>query len=303
MAFIGRERELAVLGSAIQRAAEGQPARVVVTGALGMGTTRLMDELVSRVRDVQGVTVCRAQCTEPRSGVAYGALREAFATALASTPDSQLPAIVGSGAHDIAAVMPEVGQRLQALGVGLEPPELEAYAQRGARVREALFGLLARLGGAGPVLLIIEDLEHSDAGTREFINTVIRTGRRLPLALVIGYHSDEIRRGHPARPFVDALADDSLPMERISLGRLTAEEIGMLAEEALAERPTLAFLAALNEGSRGNPLVAEQLVAAQGQLAGARLSAPLEEIVDARLEIADPVHVRSCECWPWRVAS
>ena len=68
MAFIGRERELAVLGSAIQRAAEGQPARVVVTGPLGMGTTRLMDELVARVRDVQGVTVCRAQCTEPRAG-------------------------------------------------------------------------------------------------------------------------------------------------------------------------------------------------------------------------------------------
>lgn len=292
MAFIGRERELAVLGSAIQRAAEGQPARVVVTGSLGMGTSRLMDELVSRVRDVPGVTVCHALCVEPRSGIAYGALRDAFADTLSGVPDSELVQVVGSGAHDIAVLMPEVGRRLQSLNVSLAPPELNASSQLGARVREALFGMLGRLGRSGLVLLIVEDLEHSDAGTREFINTLIRTSRRLPVAMVIGYHSDEIRRGHPARPFIDALADESLPVEIISLGPLSPEEVSGLAEEALGERPTLAFLAALSEGSRGNPLIAEQLVAAQQHLAGARMSAPLEETVEARLEALDDAQIQ-----------
>jgi len=257
-----------------------------------MGTTRLMDELVARVRDIQGVTVCRVQCTEPRAGIAYGALRDAFAPALAKATDSDLVDIVGPGAHDIAAVMPDVGKRLQRRKINLDAPELEAPGQRGARVREALFGLLARLGRPGPVLLIVEDLEHSDPGTREFINTLIRTGRQLPVALVIGYHPDEIRRGHPGRHFADAFADESLPVEQVMLGPLSAEEIGTLAEEALGERPTLAFLAALNEGSRGNPLIAEQLVAAQQRLAGSRLSAPLDEIVDARLEEVDAAQLR-----------
>ncbi len=292
MAFIGRERELAVLGAAIQRVAECQPARVVVTGALGMGTSRLMDELVSRVRDVHGVTICRAQCVEPRSGIAFGPLRAAFGDTLAAVTDSELATLVGSGAHDIAALMPDVGKRLQALDVSLAPPDLNASSQRGARVREALFGLLGQLGRSGPVLLIVEDFEHSDAGTREFIGTLLRTARRLPVALVIGYHPDEIRRGHPARPFIDALADESLPVERVELGPLTAEEVGALAEEALGERPTLAFLAALNEGSRGNPLIAEQLVDAHQNLAGGRMSAPLDEIVEARLDALDATQKR-----------
>ncbi len=292
MAFIGRERELAVLGSALQGAAEGQPARVLVTGSLGVGTTRLMTELVDRVRDVPGVVICRAQCYEPRSGVAYGALREAFASALARITDEQLAEIVGPAAYDLFQLMPDMGDRLKASGADLSPPELDAPRQRGARVREALFGLLSRLGGGGPVVLIIEDLEHSDAGTREFIGTLIRTSRRLPVALILGYHPDEIRRGHPARPFVEWLDDASLPIERIALQPLSAEEVGRLAESALGERPTLALLAALNEGSRGNPLIAEQLVAAQQQLAGSRMSDPLAEIVDARLDELDENQIR-----------
>ncbi len=291
MAFIGRERELAALGSALQRAAEGQPARVVVTGALGMGTSRLMDELVSRVRDIPGVVVCRAACVEPRSGVAYGVLRRAFARVLEALSDEQLVDAVGPGAYDISRLLPQVGARLEAMGVALEPPVLHAPRQRGARVREALFGLLARLGASGPVVLIIEDLEHSDAGTREFIGTLVRTSRRLPAAIIVGYHTDEIGRGHPARPFVDWLENESLPIERVHLGPLTGEEIGGLAQALLDDRPTLAQLAALNEGSRGNPLIAEQLVAAQQHLAGSRLSDPLEEIVAARLNELEDAQV------------
>jgi DNA-binding CsgD family transcriptional regulator/tetratricopeptide (TPR) repeat protein len=292
MAFIGRERELAVLGSALQGAAEGQPARVVVTGSLGVGTTRLMTELVERVRDVPGLVICRAQCHEPRSGVAYGALRDAFAGALAELTDSDLADVVGPAAFDLCRLLPDLTDRLTAAGVEIKAPELDAPRQRGARVREALFGLLSRLGGSGPVVLIVEDLEHSDAGTREFIATLIRTSRRLRVALVIGYHPDEIRRGHAARPFVESLADLSLPIERIELAPLSAEEIGRLAESKLGERPTLALLAALNEGSRGNPLIAEQLVAGQQQLAGARLSDPLAEIVDARLDELEEPQIR-----------
>src|SRR4051812_15988067 len=295
MAFFGRERELALLGSALQRAAEGQPARVVVTGALGMGTSRLMDELVARVRGVSGIVVCRAQCVEPRSGIAYGPLRDAFGDALAKVSDSELPEIVGSGAYDVANLLPEVAVRLQRLGVDSAAPELDAPRQRAARVREALFGLLVRLGARGPVVLIVEDLEHSDPATREFIGALIRTSRRLPVALVIGFHPDEIRRGHPARAFVDALDDQSAVLERIDLTPFRAEEIGALASAAGAEpadRPTLAFLAALNEGSRGNPLIAEQLLAAQQHLAATRLSDPLTEIVAARLDELDEATLR-----------
>jgi DNA-binding CsgD family transcriptional regulator/tetratricopeptide (TPR) repeat protein len=291
MAFIGRERELAVLGAALQRAAEGEPARVIVSSDLGMGTSRLMDELVARVADLPDVVVCRGVCYEPESGIAYAALRRALAPALESTPDSQLASILGAGAYDIAVLMPEVGERLRGSGAVVEPPALDSPRQRGARVREALLGVIDRLAGRGQVVLIIEDLEHSDPGTRELVGALMRTSRRIPLTLVVSCHPGEISRAHPARPFVDELA--VMPgVERLELQPLTSEEIASVAETAIGERPTIALLAALIEGSRGNPLLAEQLIAAQQTVAGARLADPLAEIVEARLEALDENSLR-----------
>ena len=292
VAFIGRERELAVLGAALQRAAQGEPARVIVTGALGMGTTRLMDELVLRVRDLPDVTVCRGQCYEPAATTAYSAVRDAISAALERIPDSQLAPIVGVGAHDLAILLPRLGDRLRRAGVSTDPPVLDAPRQRGARAREALIGVIERLAGNGIVVLIVEDLEHSDAGTQELLSALMRTSRRLPLALVIGYHPGEIGRNHAARQFVDELAQDAVVADLIELEPLSDDDIAQLAEARLTERSTLAFTAALNEGSRGNPLLAEQLVAAQQELAGARLSDPLDEIVAARLDTLDEPQTR-----------
>ena len=293
MAFIGHERELAVLGSALQHAAQGKPARVIVTGSLGMGTTRLMDELVARVRDLPDITVCRGQCFEPAAGTPYAAIRDAITPALAQIPDSELAPIVGTGAHDIALLLPGLGDRLRRAGVATSTPELDAPRQRGARAREALIGVIERLAGSGIVVLIVEDLEHSDGGTRELLSALMRTSRRLPLALVVAYHPNEIGRGHPAHQFIDELDRDAPDADRIELAPLSSDEIGQLAESVLGERPTLAFLAALNEGTRGNPLLAEQLAAAQQEIAGARLSDPLDEIVAARLDALDEPQTRA----------
>ena len=143
-------------------------------------------------------------------------------------------------------------------------------------------------------MLIVEDLEHSDPGTREFIGTLMRTTRRLPVALVVGYHPDEIRRGHPARDFVDAL-DDAIAGRRADRAwrRSTAEEIGD-AGRGGAGRATDAG-ASSRHSTRVRAAIrslAEQLVAAQQQLAASRLSDPLDEIVDARLDELDEAQTR-----------
>ena len=85
-----------------------------------------------------------ASATHLKSGTPYAALCQALAGALERVPDARLAAIVGQGAHDIATLMPIVGARLERLDVSLDPPELDAPRQRGARVREALLGVLER---------------------------------------------------------------------------------------------------------------------------------------------------------------
>lgn len=291
MAFIGRERELAVLGAALQRAADGEPTRVAVSGPLGIGVTSLIDEVEHRLAGAADVLLCRGRCHAPRSGIPYAAISAALEAPLANLSDERLAAVLGPSAHDVAAIMPAIAERLRRLGVAFDPPALEAPDQRGARVRESLLGTLERLAGAGQVLLIVEDLEHSDPGTRELVSALLRTRRRPTPTLILGYHDDELPRSHPPRALARDIADSS-SVERISLGPLAREELLALVEAHQDEPPTLGFMAAVLEGSRGNPLVAVQLIEAHQRLAGMRLSDPLDEIIQARLQQLDRLQVR-----------
>ena len=82
MAFIGRERELAALGAAVQRSSQRELTRVAISGPLGIGVTRLLDELETRIAkasDLAKVSMLRAKSLEPEAGIAYAGLRTALA--------------------------------------------------------------------------------------------------------------------------------------------------------------------------------------------------------------------------------
>jgi DNA-binding CsgD family transcriptional regulator/tetratricopeptide (TPR) repeat protein len=253
MAFIGRERELAVVGTALQRSSQRELTRVAISGPLGIGTTRLLDELEARIAkaaDLAKVTIVRARSLEPEAGIAYAGLRRAL------------------GKEFDAAVAAR--------------PALDAPDQRGARVRESLLRLFESKAANGQVCLIVEDLEHADPGTLELIRMVLRLRRRMALTLIVTFHGDEIGRGHGAAGLRDELLGNP-GVEQIALEPMSADELLALVEAMTGDRPTLSFMAAVTEGSRGNPLVASQLVEASQRQAGIRLSDPHEEIIHARL--------------------
>ena len=206
------------------------------------------------------------------------ALREALATVLDRIPDDRIEQQLGSGAHDLATLIPGLADRLERLGIEALSPRLDAPDQRGARVRESLFGVIARLAAQNLLVLVVEDLEHSDPGTRGFVSALLRIKRRLPLVVILGYHPDELPRGHPANVLIREIEESPL-VERLVLKPLTRDETSALVESLQGERPTLGFVAAVMEGARGNPLLAGQLVAAGAELAGLRLSDPFEEIL------------------------
>ncbi|MEJ7753759.1 MAG: ATP-binding protein, partial [Candidatus Limnocylindrales bacterium] len=172
MAFVGREQELAELAEALQRAAEGEMGRVVLAGSAGIGISSLLDELESRLADVPGIIVARGHATEPRSALPYAVLAEALGDALAALTDEPFKAVVGPAAHDLAALLPAISPRLDALGIGREAPALEAAEQIGSRVAESLRGTLERLALTGVVLLALEDLHWSDPATRRFVESL-----------------------------------------------------------------------------------------------------------------------------------
>ena len=296
MGLIGRQHELAVLADALQRASAGETARLLIEGPLGSGTTSLLDELQSRLAGVPEVVVCRGRAYVPRSGLAYSAISVALSRSLSEMPDERLRRVLGDATPDMARLLPAMADRFNALAApAVESPQ--APDQMGAHVQESLLGVIERLaataadGGGGVICLVLEDLEHADPGTREFIAALLRVGRRLPLALLLSYHPDEIQRSHPAWDFLRRLRDHPV-VETVPIRLLTRDEVFALIEQLNGSPPSLSLGAAIMEGSRGNPLIVTQLVAAQRKLEGLRLSDPLAEIIDARLDALSPEAVR-----------
>jgi DNA-binding CsgD family transcriptional regulator/tetratricopeptide (TPR) repeat protein len=291
MAFVGRERELAQLAGALQRVAEGRPGRVVLTGPAGIGSTRLLDELSRRLASVPDVIVARGAAVEPASGEPYQALIEALEAALDRVTEDRLPTAVGGSGHDLAQLVPVLSARLDRAGLAHDPPRLAAPDQLGSRMTEAVVGTFERLAGPGIVLLVLEDLHHADPATRGFIRSLLRIERPLPMCLVVTYRPDELHRRHPARDLAQALAADDAT-QRIDLGSLGPSELERIVAAQLGERPSGDLMAAALEGSHGNPLLCEQLVAAATVLEGIRLSDPFEQLVDARLHELSPPAAR-----------
>lgn len=292
MRFVGRDRELTELAAALQDAAEGRISRVALLGPPGIGVTRLLDELELRLRDVPDVSIARGRAQEPFSGVPYHALAEALSGLLRRLSDAEFLRVATPAAYDLATLVPEVEERLRALGTTPKEPLLSAPDQRGVRLTEAILGMLERSGsGDAVVLLVLEDLHWADPATRAFVEALLRLTRSLPLCLVVTYAPDELHRRHPMADLAERLSRDET-VQRIVLQPLGREEVFRLVESLAGERPPISLVAAVTEGSGGNPLQAEQLVGAHESLAGVRLSDPFAEIVHARLAAADRAAVR-----------
>ena len=287
MAFVGRERELAQLAGALQRGAEGKTSRVAVSGSAGVGVSRLLDELSSRMAGLPGLVVVRGVAREPTRGVPYGPISDALETAMSAASDDDLAFVVGEAGHDLAALLPGLVARLDRLGINHDRPRLEAPEQLASRLTEAILGALERLARGGVVLLILEDLHWADPATRAFVLSMLRVSRPMSICLVATYQPEALYRRHPATEMARALADSDL-VTAVSVEPLAREDVAALVEAQLGEPPSSSLLAAVMEGSNGNALLVEQLTVAASTLDGIRLSDPFDQVLGARLDALSP---------------
>ena len=84
------------------------------------------------------------------------------------------------------------------------------------------------------------------------------------------------------------MADGAAPPTELALQPFDRDELAELIETIEGERPSASVLLLVAERSRGNALVAEELLAARRELAGASLTGSLDELVMARLAQRTP---------------
>lgn len=274
--FVGRAPELSELRAGLAEALNGRPGLAFVAGESGLGKTRLLSEL-ERVAREDGVRVIGGDCVELGEGeLPYAPLVGALRP-LARSGHEAFGRLSEPARAALAQILPGLG-RAEARG------DDEATAQ--ARLFDGLLELLELLAGEEGLLLTIEDLHWADRSTRAFLVYLASSLCRERVLVVTTYRPDELHRRHPLRPLLAELERDARA-RRVELRPLTRAELAAQLSDILGQTPRGDLLERLFARSEGNPLFAEELLAA-GMDGRGSLPPTLRDALMLRIERLSP---------------
>jgi DNA-binding CsgD family transcriptional regulator/tetratricopeptide (TPR) repeat protein len=277
--FIGRTRELTRLDEAMERAGEGTPVVLAIGGEAGVGKTRLVDELVGRLRGAGTVVLTGGCIGLGEDGVPFAPVVEALRTMLRSTDAEAVDRWFGHSRGELAQLLPELG----AARPPADPRELDLASGQG-RLFELLLGVLERLAAERPAVLVVEDLHWADHSTRALLAFLIRNLRQGRLLVVLTYRTDELHRRHPLRPFLAEL-DRSWWVERLELPRFERPELVAQVAGILGRPPDADLVDELFARGQGNAFFTEELLAAAVSDLDGELPPTLRDTLMARIEL------------------
>ncbi len=284
--FVGREAAFARLAGALETAATGRASTVMLAAGAGLGASRFITEAERRlVGSSSPYLVLRGRASIDGADAPYAPAVQALRTLIGALPAEQLAGVLGAGSGDLSRILPEVRGRLQALGGTGEREAISAPERRQARLLEGILRVLGRAALDRPIALVIEDLHRADAGTRALVTFLSRIARDQRLCIIGTYQPDEMTRSHPLWASLASIEESHRPIDHLPLEPLDRRSLADLIEGIDGQRPSASVLVLVADRSHGNPLLAEELVAAHRELSVASLAGGLSQLVVARLAL------------------
>lgn len=251
--LIGRSEELAAFDAVIDELAAGRGRSVWIEGEPGIGKTAFLSEAIDRI-DIRDGAVFGAGYTDMVSMFPLRALMDALRINPAAT-DPQQAEIVDT----------LWGRRLDGL---IRPGSAVAAAG------EMLLALVDRLCAAGPVVLVIDDMQWADDATVAVWSRLDEATQQIPLLLVAA------ARPVPRREVIDRLRRQMAANGgvTIDLSALDDDEVGLLVRQVVMAPPGIRLLGLLRQAA-GNPLYVRELTDAL--IRGGRI-----RLIDGSLELS-----------------
>ena len=234
--LVGREREFATIIGAWDRAQTGSGCHIAVTATAGLGKTRLLSDVSSRLR-ATGTTVIHVRANHGERHVTYG-FASHLAKALVDTPGGK--GIAPGCAATLVALNPALSSFYDVAAETAKEPEL--LRRRVIAIAE----LLTAVAHERPIALLIDDVHWMDDASR---SVVVGVAVRVPDLHVLMVTA--------SRP-IPATTVKETARERITLPPLTEGQIGVLVcsigslpDVGWADRlPLLLF-----QSTQGSPLL------------------------------------------------
>jgi DNA-binding SARP family transcriptional activator len=252
--FVGRGPELEELLAGLDDAFAGRGRLFLLSGEPGIGKSRLADELLARAA-ARGALALVGRAWEAGGAPAYWAWVQALDAYVRDTESAALRAQLGSGAGDIAQIVPELRERFPDLPAPSAP---ESEAAR-FRLFAATSAFLRSASASRPIVLVLDDLHAADAPSLLLLRFLARELASARM-LVLGAYRD-----------VDPLPSDQLTellaelarepvTRRLPLTGLSEGEVAEYVERTASDSAPPELAETLHEETEGNPLFVGEIV-------------------------------------------
>ncbi|HZI11140.1 MAG TPA: AAA family ATPase [Myxococcus sp.] len=290
--IVGRKRELATLGTAVEESLAGSGRICVVAGEAGIGKSRLGARVVEEA-EARGARSLYGICYSYEMFTPFFPWKEVLVQLLGIHEGDELEtqlAQLRHGLEGLEDVGPEWGPVVAGI-IGL--PVQEDPVTRGLDARrknqklfQIIFQLLEKLSSQTPVLLFFEDLHWADNISVDLIEYVAARLAPLRLTLLVTMRPGEQLKG---------LKEGMPGLHRMDLSNLDDEDTRALLRLHLRMDPPDTALEDMLLGKvQGNPFFAESIV--QGLMEGGYLGpvAPGSERMERKrslqaLELPDSI--------------
>jgi DNA-binding SARP family transcriptional activator len=245
--FVGRQRELAALSTALEDALAGRGKVVLIAGEPGIGKSRLADEVI-RDAEARGARVLIGRCWEAGGAPAYWPWVQSLRTYIRETAPDTLRAQLGAGATDIAQLLPELRELFPEL------PEPAAPESEGARFRlfEAVSSFLRNAAQLRPLVVTLDDLHAADEPSLLLLRLVGREMANSRLLLVCAYRDVDPTLGH-ALSAAEAELVREPQTTRLALTGLHEPDVAQYIELSTGVHPPPELAGAIHHETEGNP--------------------------------------------------
>lgn len=297
-AFVGRERELTELRAGLRDALAGRGRLFLVAGEAGIGKTRLATELQAGV-EPGSARVSWARCWEGEGAPAFWPWTVLLRHVARGLDDESLGAALGSGAAQVAQLLPELRERLPAVPRLPAASTLESEHGR-FPLFDAVAAFLRRVAEAHPLVIVLDDLQAADAASLLLLSFVARDlhGARL---LIVGTCREG--GGDPDAEHARLLTAIGRAGVRLPLAGWDGEETARFVRTAAAADPPPGLVEHLHALTDGNPFFVDEIVRlllAEGggrlpETLAVRLPGSIRATIHERLRPLTPACLRTLE--------
>jgi tetratricopeptide (TPR) repeat protein len=259
--FVGRERELAELGGALDDADTGRGRLFLLSGEPGIGKTRLAEEIATEA-SARGMRVAWGRCWEGSGAPAYWPWVRILRTLIIEPNRAPGRAPI---------VPPDIGHLLPELASEIRGPRPSDPQQARFQLFDAVATLLKELGHARPLILILDDIHAADQSSLSMLHFVARELRDARIAILATYRDNEIEGAPSLSSIVTGLNREG---RRLPLGGLTDSEVASFAKARAGVALDAGLVAAIVRATSGNPLFLDGVLStmiANGKFDGSRL--------------------------------